>query len=203
MGDVCSQVIENVQLSKTKMQQQYNVNIRFNDYKPREKVWLKTKHYKSGEHTKLSPQRNGSWRILEKLPNGVNFRIINDQTRESKLVHHDRLSPLRESELSFPNPPDFNMTPNRDFHNPEHNSFSECDSSDSSDSSGFEPDADSSDESLVELPRQYPRRIRTQRQDRFRGLPLTMRLNSFVGRGNCWKLVLVSPLHFLIVDRST
>ena len=54
------------------------------------------------------------------------------------------------------------MTSNRDFHNPEHHCFSECDSS--SDSSGFEPDADSSDESIVELPRQYPRRIRTQRQ---------------------------------------
>ena len=51
------------------------------------------------------------------------------------------------------------MPPNRDVHNPEHNSFSEYDSSDSSDSSGFEPDVDSSDESIVELPRQYPRRI--------------------------------------------
>ena len=35
-GDVYSQVIGNLQLSKTK--------IRFNDYKPGEKVWLKTKH---------------------------------------------------------------------------------------------------------------------------------------------------------------
>ena len=157
-------MIQNLQLRKIKMQQQYNKNIRFNDYKPGEKVWLKSKHYKSGEQWKLSPRRNGPWRILEKLPNGVNFLIINDQTRQSKLVHHDRLSPVHESELSFPNPPDFNMTPNRDFHNPEHNCFSECDSSDRSDSSGFEPDADSSDESIIELPRQYPRPIRTQIQ---------------------------------------
>ena len=56
------------------------------------------------------------------------------------------------------------MPPNRNVHNPEHNSFSEYDSSGSSDSSGFELDTDSSDESIVELPRQYPRRIRTQRQ---------------------------------------
>ena len=96
LDDVYSQVIENLKLSKSKMQQQYNMNIRFNDYKLGEKVWLKTKQYKSGEHRKLSPQRNGPWRVLEKLPNGVNFRIINDQTRQSKLVHHDRLSLVRE-----------------------------------------------------------------------------------------------------------
>ena len=174
------------------MQQQYNMNFRFNDYKPGEKVWLKTKHYKSGEHRKLSPRRNGPWRILDKLPNRVNFRIIKDQTRKSKLVHHDRLSPVRESELSFPNPLDLNMPPNRNSHNSEHNSFSECDSSDSSDSSGFEPDADSSDESIVELPRDEFER-KDNCQDRFRGLPLTMRLNFFIGRGKNWKLVLIPP----------
>ena len=146
------------------MQQQCNISIHFNDYKPGEKVRLKTKHYKSGEHRKLSPRRNGPWRILEKLPNGDNFRIIHDQTWQSKVVHHDRLSPVRESELSFPYPFNLNMPPNRDVHNPEHNSFSECDSSYSSDSSGFEPDTDSSDKSIVELPGQYPRRIRTQRE---------------------------------------
>ena len=53
LGDVYSQAIENLQLSKSKMQQQYNMNIRFNDYKPGEKVWLKTKYYKLGEHRKL------------------------------------------------------------------------------------------------------------------------------------------------------
>ena len=83
---------------------------------------------------------------------------------QSIIVHHDRLSPVRESELSLPNPSDFNVPPNRDVHYPEHSSFSECDSDDSSDSSGFEPDADNSDDSIVELPRQYTRGIRTQRQ---------------------------------------
>ena len=164
LGDIYSQMFENLQSSKTKMQQRYNMNIRFNYYKPGEKVWLKTKHYKSGEHRKLSPRRNGPWRVLEKLHNGVNFCIIHDHTRQSKIVHPDRLSPVQESELSFSNPPDSNLPPNRGFHNPYHNSFSECDSSDSSDSSGFEPDVDSSYEFIVELPRQYPRRIRTQRR---------------------------------------
>ena len=76
------------------MQQQNNMNICFDDYKLGEKVWLKSKHYRSGEHRKLSPRRNGPWRILEKLPNGVNFRIIHNQTRQSKIVHCDRLSPV-------------------------------------------------------------------------------------------------------------
>ena len=46
------------------MQQQYNTNIRFDDYKLGDNDWLKTKHYKSDESRKLSPRR-------------VNFRIIN------------------------------------------------------------------------------------------------------------------------------
>ena len=95
-GDIFNQVIENLQLSKRKMQQQYNMSVRFRDYKLGVMVWLKTKHYKSCEHRKLSPQRNGPGRVLEKLPNGVNFRFINDQSRQSIIVHHDRLSPIRE-----------------------------------------------------------------------------------------------------------
>ena len=109
---------------------------------------------------------------MEKLPNGVNFRIVNDQTRQSKLVYHDRLSPVRESMLSFPYPPDLNMPPNRDVHNPELNSFSESDSSDRSDSSGLEPNADSYDESMLNcldnIPDEFERKDNCQ--NRFRGL---------------------------------
>ena len=47
LRDVYNKIIENLQLSKTKMQQQYNKNIRFNDYKSGDNVWLKTKQYKS------------------------------------------------------------------------------------------------------------------------------------------------------------
>ena len=77
------------------MQKQYNKNLNFKDYANGEKVWLKVKFYKTGENRKLSPRRNGPWTILSKLPNGVNFHIINDKTREEKIVHHDRINPVK------------------------------------------------------------------------------------------------------------
>ena len=153
------------------MQQQYNTNIRLNDYQSGDNVCLKTKHYKSGESKKLSPRRNGPWQIMEKLPNGVNFRIINVRSGQQKIVHHDRLSPVSESELSIHDepvstmPPDPNVRPQQAS-----DGVSEWDSDDSSASSDLEPDfepdlkldIEGSDESAE--PRQYPRRIRTQRQ---------------------------------------
>ena len=134
-------------------------------------VWLKTKHYKSGESRKLSPRRNGPWQIMEKLPNGVNIRIINVRSRQQKIFHHDRLSPVRESELSThdapvsPMPPDPNVRPQQASY-----AVSECDSDDSSASSDLEPDFEPDLELDIEgfdeptEPRQYPRRIRIQRQ---------------------------------------
>ena len=77
------------------MQKQYNKKLNFRDYAAGEKVWLKVKFYKTGENRKLSPRRNGPWTVLSKLPNGVNFRIANDKTREEKVVHHDRISPVK------------------------------------------------------------------------------------------------------------
>ena len=171
LRDIYNKVIENLQLSKAKMQQRYNTNIRFNDYKSGDNVWLKTKHYKSGESRRLSPRRNGLWQIMEKLPNRVNFRIINVRSRQQKIVHHDRLSPVRESELSTHDapvstmPPDPNVRPQQAS-----DAVSEWDSDDSSASSDLEPDFKPDLELDIEgfdeptEPRQYPRRIRTQRQ---------------------------------------
>ena len=65
------------------MQKQYNKNVRFNNYKVGDKAWLKVKHYKTGENRKLSPRKTGPWTILEKLPNGVNFRVINDLSKKN------------------------------------------------------------------------------------------------------------------------
>ncbi len=33
------------------------------------------------------------------MPNGVNFEIVNDQSKEKKVVHHYRLSPIRGGEI--------------------------------------------------------------------------------------------------------
>ena len=43
------QVITTLALSKEKMQQHYNKNIRYIDYAIGQKVWLKVKHYKTGK----------------------------------------------------------------------------------------------------------------------------------------------------------
>ena len=106
LKEVFDHVIEHLKLSKIKMQKQYNRNLRFHDYKSGEKVWLKVKYYKTGENRKLSPRRNGPWTVIDKLPNGVNFNIFNDKSNESKVVHHDRLIPIKgvisEQHNTFP-----------------------------------------------------------------------------------------------------
>ena len=110
LEDTYKTVFQNLQLSKERMQAQYNKNLRFHDYKEGDQVWLKVKYYKTGENRKLSPRRNGPWTVLRKLPNGVNFEILKDKTQEQKIVHHDRLSPCKiipfvEPSIGYPNRP--------------------------------------------------------------------------------------------------
>ena len=95
LNEVYRHVALSLGLNREQMQKQYNKNIRFHDYHVGEKVWLKTKYYKTGENKKLSPRRNGPWTIVDKLPNGLNFRIENDSTGNKKVVHHNRLTPSR------------------------------------------------------------------------------------------------------------
>ena len=45
LNDTFNQVTEHLQLSKVKMQKQYNKNMNFRDYAKGEKVWLKVKFY--------------------------------------------------------------------------------------------------------------------------------------------------------------
>ena len=93
-------VTKHLQISKYKMLSQYNKNLRFHDYQPGQKVWLKTQYVKSGEN-KLLPKRSGPWTVISKLPNGVNFRITNDKTRVTKIVHHDRLKAVRNTTIDL------------------------------------------------------------------------------------------------------
>ena len=77
------------------MQRQYNTKLRFIDYSRGQQVWLKVKYYKTGENRKLAPRRTGPWKVIQKLPNGVNFEIENSNG-EKKVVHHDRIVPVVE-----------------------------------------------------------------------------------------------------------
>ena len=88
-------VIDHLHLSKARMLKQYNKNIRFHNYMDGEKAWLKVKHFRTGETRKLSPRCDGPWIVLRKMHNGVNFKIKNEKTSETKIVHHDRLFPIR------------------------------------------------------------------------------------------------------------
>ena len=75
-------IIDRLHLSKLEMLKQYDKNIRFHNYMDGEKIWLKIK-------------RDGPWIVLRKMPNGVNFEINNEKISETKVVHDDRLSPIR------------------------------------------------------------------------------------------------------------
>ena len=80
------------------MQRQYNKKLNFCDYQPGYRAWLKKKYYKTGENRKLSPRKTGPWVIMEKLPNGVTFKIRNDSSGTVQNVHHDRLIPMKQND---------------------------------------------------------------------------------------------------------
>lgn len=167
LSDVYKQVVEALELNKQKMQQYYNKNLRFYNYSEGQQVWLKTKHYKSGENRKLAPRRTGPWTVLKKLPNGVNFQIKNTRN-ETKVVHHDRLSPVTTNEF-----------PLEEIGRPSHHSnsndessscsdqFSSDDSASSDSDSSYSDSAEDSDVEVNPNPdrnRTYPTRIRRARQ---------------------------------------
>ena len=166
LKDVYDTVITNLQLSKEKMQAQYNKNIRFIDHKAGDKVWLKVKYYKTGENRKLAPRRRGPWTVIKKLPNGVNFEIGNDQTKDKKIVHHDRLSPIREGteEEGEARHITINRRTSIKGRKPDNSDASDStdsESGDSDDSNDYSPDTD--DDNQVQQ-RQYPLRNRIARQ---------------------------------------
>lgn len=80
LNDVYGTVTTNLQLRKEKMQAQYNKNIHLIDHKPGNKMWLKIKHYRNGEHRKLATRRRGPWTVVQKLPNGVNLKVVHNQS---------------------------------------------------------------------------------------------------------------------------
>ena len=98
LSHIYTKVKQFLQLSKERMQNQYNKNTRIKDYKPGDSVWLKIKHYKVGEHRKLSPRKSGPWKVVERLPNGVTFKIRNTPGKY-QIVHHDRLSPCSLTDI--------------------------------------------------------------------------------------------------------
>ena len=174
LKDVYDTVITNLQVSKEKMQAQYNKNIRFIDHKTGDKVWLKVKYYKTGENRKLAPRRRGPWTVVRKLPNGVNFEIVNDHTKNKKVVHHDRLSPIREGtveedearHITINQKTTINERTSDNSDASDSTDSESSESSDSDDSNDYSPDTDddNQDRGREVQHRQYPLRNRRARQ---------------------------------------
>ncbi len=160
LQDTFDHVIKALQLNQRKMQEQYNRGIRFHDYAVGQNVWLKVKHYKTGENRKLAPRRDGPWTIVQKLPNGVNFKIEN-RKKEQKVVHHDRLLPVKSDQITVDHPAEISgndqVSDSESSDDPSYSSASEHSYSD---------DEENSDDnvSIGDVPiRNYPRRDRRTR----------------------------------------
>ena len=138
------------------MQQQYNRKFHFINYFEGQQVWLKVKHYKTGENRKLAPRRDDWWKTISKLPNGVNFQIENSR-KERKIVHHDRLLPVVDN--GFRNDPIQNLASDAESNSSENYLSEDSDYSYSDSDSGTDDEVENGD-----LNRERPRR---QRQPRY------------------------------------
>ena len=158
LGELYSNVTQFLRSSKAVMQAKYNKGLRVHEYEPGTKVWMARKFFKTGESRKLSPRRGGPWTVLQKMPNGVNFRVRCDKSGEEKIVHHDRLYPVNKETVD--------VKPARGpIRHPDQNSSS-SDSDDGSDFALSLSDFSTDDEQpgTLRTPRRYPTRVRTQRE---------------------------------------
>ena len=105
LSDLKVQLLENINhatkflgISREKMVNQYNKNLHTITYSLKDKVWLHKVTFKKGENAKLSPRKTGPWTIVKVYPNGVNFKI-EDAAGNLQVVHHNRMSPVKEAPL--------------------------------------------------------------------------------------------------------
>ena len=126
-------------------------------------MWVKLKHYKTGESRKLSPRRTGPWTIVEKLPNGVNFKVSNDSTKAQQVFHHDRLSPVKTSEELDSRIVDPGRARAKKDAPGQPKLPAETDTDETESDSGDDVDSANPDDADDDEPR-YPRRVRFPRQ---------------------------------------
>ena len=153
LKEIVNKVTKYLEISRKNMMTQYNKNIRCFDYSPGEKVWIRKKHYKPGENRKLAPRYAGPYHIVEKMPNGVNYRIILSNGKES-IIHHNRLKKYTGTDQSCNISSRYDNAKLRDA-NSENIHY---DLSSEESTSEEEPE-------VTEIPeRRYPLRTRTQRE---------------------------------------
>ena len=164
LQDLFTHVVQSLKSSKVTMQTQYNKKLNFYDYETGEKVWMAKKYFKTGESRKLSPRRGGPWTIVEKLRNGVNFRVRCDRSKEEKIVHHDRLYPVKDTDGETVDPSrTFVSPPSCDQNGDSYDTSPGTSANDDSDYEYSISDSSSDDAELVGVGRRYPMRNRQQR----------------------------------------
>ena len=101
IGNILSNVEKYLNISKNNMTQ-YDKNIRYFDYKPGDKVWVRKRQYKPGESGKLAPRYTGPYTVIRKMPNAVNFEIKYKDGKVSN-IHHNRLKRVNDGENAVDN----------------------------------------------------------------------------------------------------
>ena len=154
LEDLKVQLLENIRhaskflgIARDQMIKQYNKNLHVIKYELHDQVWLHKKTFKQGENAKLSPRKSGPWKVIKLYPNGVNFKI-EDASGNQQVVHHNRMSPVRESPVS-----DYDESDESDV--TDYETASEGDDDELLDDDQRDPD--------VQPPRRYPLRERKQR----------------------------------------
>ena len=84
-------------IAREKMAKQYNKTLKTHKLVINDRVWLERRSFRSHENKKLSPRKTGPWTIMKVYPNGVNFRIKEDSSGRTKVVHHNKLTPVKDT----------------------------------------------------------------------------------------------------------
>ena len=101
--EIIDHVARSLNIARSKMCEQYDKFTRTYKYRLNDKVWLRQKTFKLDEREKLSPRRSGPWTVITVLPNKVNFEIEEEGTGKKVIVHHNRLTPVKECVDEKPN----------------------------------------------------------------------------------------------------
>ena len=125
------------------MAKQYDKTQKIHKLVINDKVWLERRSFGPRENKKLSPRKTGPWTITKVYPNGVNFRIREDSSGRTKVVHHNKLTPVKDTSQ-----------------NERTLSLPECDDSSSSSALSSHEESDNEDGSRE---RRYPVSNRTPR----------------------------------------
>ena len=92
---------DNLNIASRRQKRLYDQRSRANSYRKGEKVWLYNPQSKKGRSPKLQTPWEGPWEVTKQVTDVV-YRIQKTPKGKPKFVHHDRLKPFHERNLSSP-----------------------------------------------------------------------------------------------------